>query len=144
MQYRPYRGKCKEANAALQPAGKWVEGACFQAPDDDRIFIVNFYQGWPLLLEVEPETVGQFTGRQDINGQRIFEGDVVIAKLAEGNWRGFSWGLQKVVFNDGAFCLEDYRGKKTPFTSYAPHVEFEVVGNISDNPELLEAPCTTT
>ena len=59
-------------------------------------------------------------------------------RLIGGTYQGFSWGRQKVVFERGAFCAEDYHGDTTPLRSYAPAVEIEVVGNIHDNPELLE------
>lgn len=86
-------------------------------------------------LQVLPVTVGQFTGLTDKNGKRIFEGDIVVAELSNGNYRGFSWGKQKVVFSQGAFCLENNRAEQTPIRSYAPTVAFEVVGNIHDNLE---------
>lgn len=80
-----------------------------------------------------PETVGQYTGLTDNNGNKIFEGDIV-----EGaDFTVEDGGYAVVSFDDGAFEVggnniigtfhENYWGK-----------EFEVIGNIHDNPELLE------
>ena len=91
-------------------------------------------------LDVYPETVGQFTGLTDKNGKQIFEGDIVDPVLIDGTHIGFSWGRQVVVFDNGAFCLKDRRDQCTPMCNYSSRVEFEVLGNIHDNPELLENP----
>lgn len=72
---------------------------------------------------VDPSTVGQHTGLTDKNGKRIFEGDILTL-------RG---GRPRVVrFEYGAFILED---SSIPMR-FAN--KFEVIGNIHDNPELLE------
>ena len=82
---------------------------------------------------INPETVGQYTGLTDKNGKKIFEGDIVL----------FPWGEKKEVFSvefvEGEFEAIPKR-KSTDIWcirigSYAP--EFEVIGNIHDNPELL-------
>lgn len=87
-----------------------------------------------VAYEVDPETVGQFTGRaDDNNGKKIFEGDVIKEVDAEG------------IFCDcGVVCWNDlfsawHLGKMTTLFG-SPHVaRYEVIGNIHDNPELLEA-----
>ena len=127
-----FRGKCPKW-------GHWHYGELMNTGGKISPFI-------PMILEiddsgrieaydVDPETVGQFTGLTDKSGKRIFEGDIVVAELSNGNYRGFSWGKQKVVFSQGAFCLENNRAEQTPIRSYAPTVAFEVVGNIHDNLE---------
>ena len=84
-----------------------------------------------------PETVGQYTGLKDKNGKRIFEGDI----LQTGTIKG------EVVWseNRAEYCLlwKDY-GKQCDFfkspnlASFAFGRDMEVIGNIHDNPELLE------
>ena len=89
------------------------------------------------VYKVIPETVGQYTGLTDKNGKKIFEGDIVeftdkyIHKKgrAEIVFEAFKWKYSGCYYggNPGVWlCIDD--------TS----VEFEVIGNIYDNPELLE------
>ena len=95
---------------------------------------------------VDPETVGQYTGLKDKNGKRIFEGDIVElddrnydikwrAAVEFGNPNGnYSWGWQlnpigKVDTNTDILCWVEMEETG----AYC-----EVIGNIHDNPELLE------
>lgn len=84
---------------------------------------------------IDPTTVGEFSGKHDKNGRRIFEGDIV-----DGLFR-FGMPLRAVcVFKDGAFGLAWTRRGVDHFFAFASicNVEYEVVGNIYDNPEMLE------
>lgn len=113
-------------------------------------FDLTFYPrcevgGWE---EVIPATVGQFTGLTDANEKKIFEGDFVRMKYAvNGRKRTFIKGVVK--YENGAFLVYYYsHGRQTQgllcgFTN-SFHTEdeglfCEVIGNIHDNPELLEA-----
>lgn len=79
-------------------------------------------------IEITPETVGQFTGLFDRDGKEIFEGDIIMVRKYN-NSKGV------VVFLDGTFMIE-YKYIKREFSEYAL-VAFEVIGNIYDNPDLL-------
>ena len=80
-------------------------------------------------FEVDPETVGQFTGMIDKNGKKIFEGDIY--NMGDDNIR------YVVVWRKCMFI-----GKQIGSNSYAGLDYFESdikkVGNIYDNPELLK------
>lgn len=139
MYGRLYRGKSRED-------GKWVYGVFL--PLEELILEERRIGGAAVYypIPVAPETVGQDTGwftmsdlaSGDTECTFIYEGDIVEAKLKEGNWSGFSWGRHEVLFEKGAFCLRDSKGRTNPICNYSQNVEFEVLGNIYDNPELLE------
>lgn len=81
------------------------------------------------MFEVDRETVGQFTGLTDRNGVKIFEGDIV-------NYNGEPG---YVVFDkDNAAFLIFFKTWNAGFDSIYCDRNAEVIGNIYDNPELLE------
>ena len=76
--------------------------------------------------DVKPETVGQFTGLTDKNCVKVFEGDIV--RIFDGEY--FS-GVVKYSNEQGSFTVDD--------TSLHYWVsDIEVIGNVHDNPELLQ------
>lgn len=111
--------------------GEWVEGSLVIWKDGScSIEIGNFEAA------VDPSTVGQYTGMTDKNGKRIFEGDVVKAEY-KGNNKGLD-GVGEVVFKECKFALVWGWHKEIVCLTHFDNVEFEVIGNIHDNPDLLE------
>lgn len=85
------------------------------------------------LVEVIPETVSQYTGLTDKNGKKIFEGDII-----ERFWLGKKY-IYRIDYDKyiASFIGKDIYGLN--FTTFDYDAcEFEVIGNIHDNPELLE------
>lgn len=81
--------------------------------------------------EVDPETVGQFTGLLDKNGKEIYEGDIIGG--SNGSINGYLWPFKSEIKWRSQDC-----GFNTPNWGYMDSTHFfEVVGNIHDNPELL-------
>ena len=87
-------------------------------------------------LEIIPETVGQYTGLCDKNGTKIFEGDIikdcvgiisVIEWAEDGRFLGFAIN-KRPAWN--------MKGRVITYIAKEPAVE--VIGNIHDNPEMLE------
>ncbi len=69
----------------------------------------------------------QSTGLVDENGKEIFEGDVVLI---------YGEKISKVFYSQGSFCVDILNGG-TPLHGFSPK-QLEVVGNVWENPELLE------
>lgn len=87
---------------------------------------------------VDPDTVGQYTGLTDKNGKKIFEGDICQIKnhrLITDTPFVVEW--EDFVYNGWTWRDLDDDGSVDSFTSGAANY-CEVIGNIHDNPELLE------
>ena len=84
-----------------------------------------------LAEEVDPDTVGQYTGLKDRNGQDVYEGDLL--RTPEGNIMITEWIGSGIVTR----CLTPTYDGMMNTNRYAFPVS-EKIGNIHDNPELLE------
>ncbi len=80
-------------------------------------------------VEVIPETVGQCTGLKDKNGKLIFEGDICEY--------GDSVGIIGYCESDAMFTFTYDENIQTDFSCIWGK-NLEIIGNIHDNPELLE------
>lgn len=120
--------------------GEWVEGCC--SVRKGKIFIgININEAFyiPALswLEVASETLCQFTGLCDKNGNKIWENDIVTCQTKYGG------DIGKVVFHNGKFCVlwnstyhYPQNGKCENY--YDINTKNSVKGNVFDNPELLQ------
>ncbi len=127
--------------------GEWVEGGIIPLDvDSGYVFIAEPYLSASTLPVyeivknhthlVKPESVGQYTGLTDKNGKKIFEGDIckniktgeIVSVKWHGTMAGYVWSKKKKnhqhLFDFGEL-----------FRAYD---KYKIIGNIHDNPELLE------
>lgn len=103
----------------------WVYG--YLICSDGKAWIADNYYG--IHYEVIPETVGQFSGLNDKNEKKIFEGDIVEGTFVEEHKiRG------EVVYDQDRFIV---KGPGSPLSTFARPSQIEVIGNIHANSELL-------
>lgn len=126
-----FRGKTKN--------GEWKIGDLIIEWYGETPYIHWFeYSSLALSREekVIPETVGQFTGLTDKNGKKIFEGDIIQGTITS-RWDKSLIRCEIVYKGDCFLAIE-----KISNTLWEHKIRFakdiEVIGNIHDNPELLE------
>ena len=148
-----FRGKCGYNN-------EWVEGFYYQAKlyrfDKELCHYITIphpeSDGQPSdHIMVHPETVGQFTGLTDKNGKKIFEGDVVKAVIVRDLGGGTENREETGIIGYDKIgmigLIAKYAGIIPVWSDFFQELTlsgcindfwFEIIGNIHDNPELLE------
>ena len=138
--------------------GEWITGSLIQADyigtarswisseqdDKARLREISSNQAVWRAFEVRTDTICQCTGLKDKNGKLIWENDIV----HNGNYFVVKWNLSCARFD---FALNNSHNipvgrwepmiidwKNSDFKDYRNNIDFEVIGNIFDNPELLE------
>ena len=112
--------------------GKWEYSECISTElDDGKLFF--HYGGEIEWIEVDEYTLGQYTGLDDKNGNKIFEDDFVVLEGEYGDWFP-----KKVIYgNDYGVCA--YTLANTDYIlnkSFVGLDNIRLVGNTFDNPEL--------
>lgn len=119
---------------------RWVYGDYCQSDFTDDTIHINDGLSSGLHRVIDPKTVGQYTGLKDKNGVKIFEGDIVRAESSAKT----VIGVVEYIAWHGAWMITPTKGSPTPHAiNLMAHGRtkdriYTVVGNIYDNPELLE------
>ena len=132
---------------------RWIYGDLLHAgtePSDEewQIMFWDDEEGW-MQETVDPRTIGHFTGLYDQKRKEIYEGDIISYEFSDGSNALciVGWNEEKVCF--GIIERYAYNWKLKGYYSHSfdadkfigyrkGTIKFEVVGNIHDNPELLE------
>ena len=111
-------------------------------PQRNLVEVNKFIGNKIVMYEVLPEIVGQYTGLLDKNGNKIFEGDIIKdikdngeLLVVEGDTL-LGFDFRYIDGEDNAYTTAYDIGLSDDYTYLMSAV---VVGNIHDNPELLEA-----
>ena len=129
-----FRGKTSDAN-------KWIEGYLFVSQEGGHYIIDTNNDGdngIPVrLILVNPETVGQYTGKTDKNKTRVFDGDIIRILNAK---QPLEVGVVRWNDDDQCYVVCSTWSERCILTDFRNlgRSKFEVIGNIHSNPELLE------
>lgn len=116
--------------------GRWEEGYFLKYAliYEEQTYILPLGSVCDSGIEIDPETVCQYTGLTDRNGRKIFEGDIV--EVTEGSLDCDN-GKGNVLFYDGLWYVDgEPQNSLYDLRDMGDH-EIEVIGNIFDNPELI-------
>ena len=144
--------KAKRKNWKELPKEQWwVKGYLWNGNDHSYIIPYNFGIGYDsdtnslraTAYEIDKDTICQYTGLTDKNGNKIWENDIVCTPYVDPIFgdmvndeiiNDFRW---KVVFYEGMFCVEN-ENKRIYLRDFTNGKHIEVIGNIFDNQDLLQ------
>ncbi|OUQ17656.1 hypothetical protein B5E84_09995 [Lachnoclostridium sp. An14] len=113
--------------------GDWVEGNYITDEQDKEKAYIGYIFGIEDfdIVEVNPETLCQYTELKDKNGNRIWENDIVRIE------NSMDEGIGNVEFYGGMWYVDGEPNNNLYDILEYDDGEVEVIGNIFDNPELL-------
>ena len=124
--------------------GEWVYGSLDLTANSAAISwdrIDNDGDTVPWFANVDPASVGQFTGLLDKNGKEIYEGDIITVSGRYPRvalWDKMMWALMPTeYYHDAYFWVMNLQHPRPDWWEEFSD-EFEIIGNIHDNPELLK------
>ena len=111
--------------------GEWVQGYLYGIWEK-RYILWGMTNDVPNMIEVDPSTICRCTGSKDKNDNLIWENDVVKCKVGTAKvvWNRLEWRIE---------WLENNLWRKDLYYWAVEDIQkTEVIGNIFDNPELIE------
>jgi len=119
----------KEINevSAIDWHGNWISYGEIEKKENGHIDLVWRKLNLHHLIE--------FTGFKDKNGVEIYQGDII--DLCQSKYEG-EHNLNVIIFENGCFCAKDELTTRNLHETISIGIDYEVIGNIYKNPELLE------
>ena len=130
-----FRGRCNEVGKYKD---HWIEG--HYGEDEGRNEIFFSTKIGIVGYSCEPESIGQYTGLTDKNGKKTFEGDILKICYDSPLFDGYDTECicyNGVVKYENALFVCEENSKRSDALCALSSNEFEIIGNIHDNPELL-------
>ena len=123
--------------------GEWVQGALFNG--ESHCIIGQEIKFSPYTeheckivgYEVDRDTICQCTGLKDKNGKLIWENDIMVAHLDDDYPEDETY--IRILWHGSGFCSKEKGSEDMLQVDEFDQEHFEVIGNIFDNPELLES-----
>lgn len=134
---REHLYKAKRKNWRKSFNKEWIEG--YYAKIGDRHFILTAFgadKGFTDFVEIDSDTVCEYTGLQGKNGRKIFEGDIV-RRIDLHNVKEPSVGFIEYDTENTSFLIHWANIQKYSAT-FPWKDRIEIIGNVFDNPELLK------
>lgn len=120
--------------------GEWAEGGISFCDIDKTYFVTSMGKDHishiGCHLQVVPETICQYTGLTDKNGKKIWEDDILEGHLDDKFPEDVT--REKVIWHESGWKTEEPGCVDKEYLDEFDAENFEVVGNVFDNPELLE------
>ena len=132
-----FRGKAKNSN-------RWVYGDLLSPQHNENYYSIFEIGGG--CVKVKAETIGQYVGIKDKNGKKIFEGDVVRGDNFVKQEKTYATAVTEVIFREsmGMFVFKEFHSQVNGINYSSCNLSFnylsniEVIGNIYDNPKIME------
>ena len=131
-----FRGKCSPKS---KYKGEWVTGSLVipeQIQDNEVLIVVAHSDSCKSTYHVDKDTIGQYTGQQDVNKKDIYEADIFEVLNTPGMYAVVEWNsvinAMCIRFKDEENCSSITLGEILSI------LKIVVIGNIYDNPELIK------